>query len=264
LNISDLMLTAVARRRVDRIGRGARFIGTPHVENLGRIELGDDLVIHSRPVVSHLVTGPDGILHIGRSVTIEHGAAITAHLGIRIGDGAHVGPYAMIMDTDFHEAGDHARRPEPQPIELGARVRLGARVTILRGTVIGAEAAVASGSVVSGVIPAGSRVAGVPARQARSTDDSSTSLRDGTNTQRDIALHTRGVVMRVFGLKSEPEPQDGPHTIGSWDSLGTLNLLLSLEDSFRVRIDEQDMLRVRHVADVEVLVAEKLSIRREH
>jgi acetyltransferase-like isoleucine patch superfamily enzyme/acyl carrier protein len=264
LNISELMLSAIARRRIDQIGRGARFIGTPHVENLGRIEIGDDLVIHSRPVVSHLVTGPDGILQIGRSVTIEHGAAITSHLGIRIGDGTHVGPYAMIMDTDFHEAGDHAARPEPQPIEFGARVRLGARVTILRGALIGAGASVASGSVVSGVVPAGSHVAGVPARQVRSTNASSTSLRDGGNTQRDIALHTRELVRRVFGLKSEPEPQDGPHTIGSWDSLGTLNLLLSLEDSFGVRIDERDMLRVRHVADVEVLVAEKLSMPREH
>jgi maltose O-acetyltransferase len=261
LSIPERISTVMARRRLARLGRGARFIGMPHIENLGRIEIGDDVVIRSRPVVSHLVTGVNGILEIGRAATIEHGAAIAAHLEIRIGEGTHVGPYAMVMDTDFHEASDHAASPEPQRIELGARVRLVARVTILRGTVIGADAFVAAGSVVSGVIPPGSRVAGVPARLARSMNDSSSLLGGDANEERDLARRTRRLVMRVFGLKSAPAPEDGPDSIGTWDSLGTLNLLLSLEDSFGVRIDERDMLRVRHVADVEALVAEKLSTR---
>lgn len=245
-----------ALRRCDRVGRGVQLVGAPYVENLGRIEIGDDVRLHSRPVISHLVTGPRGIIEIGCAVVIGHGAAIAAHARIQIGDGAQIGPFAMLMDTDFHEAGNHAAAPESRPIQIGAGARIGARVTMLRGAVVGAGARVAAGSVVSGVVPPGAHVAGVPARVASAMDDDQRHESAG-----DLGQRTRRLVMRTFGLPEEPAGDVGPPHVAAWDSLGTLNLLLTLEDTFGISVEEQEMLNVRCVADLERLVATKLGAR---
>ena len=90
-----------------------------------------------------------------------HGAAIAAHQSIRIGTGSRIGPFCAIADTDFHVVGRPDEKPETSPIDIGPGVRLGARVTVLRGAVIGEGASVESGSVVSGVVPAGACVGSV-------------------------------------------------------------------------------------------------------
>jgi maltose O-acetyltransferase len=247
--VSAASREAAALRGVDRVGRDVRIEGVPHVENLGRIEIGDGVLLRSVPVVSHLVTGPGGVLRIGREAVIGHGAAVAAHARIEVGERARIGPYAMIMDTDFHEAGDHAAASEPRPIHIGADARIGARVTILRGAVVGAGAVVAAGSVVSGVVAPDARVAGVPARMVAAADASAGG---------DVAERTRRVLMHTFGLPAEPPGRLAPGDVTAWDSLGTLNLLLTLEDTFAITIDEQEMLAVRSVADLERLVAAKL------
>ena len=65
----------------------------------------------------------------------------------------------------------------------------------------------------------------------------------------------REVVMHTFGLSREPADTNGPQDIPGWDSLGTLNLLLSLEDAFGITLREQDLLDVRRVADLLGVVA---------
>jgi len=241
--------SALALRRCDRVGRGARLAGRPYVENLGRIVIGDGLRLGSRPVASHLVTGPRGALEIGDGVTVGYGAAIAAHAHVRIEDGVWIGPFAMIMDTDFHEVGDRSAAPVSRPICIGRDARIGARVTILRGATIGEGAEVAAGSVVAGEVPAGARVAGVPARAAGATPASDPTL-TGTRTMPRV----RRVVMRTFGLAAEPSDASGPDDIAAWDSLGTLNLLLSLEDAFCVTLRPEDLLAARRVGDLLAVV----------
>ena len=51
----------------DSVGRGVRLNGRPFVENLGLLVLADEVEVSSTPVQSHLVTGPDGALEIGRA-----------------------------------------------------------------------------------------------------------------------------------------------------------------------------------------------------
>jgi maltose O-acetyltransferase len=161
---ADRLVRWWSLRRCDAVGDDARVVGVPFVDNLGRIELGAGVIVRSIPVRSHLVTGPRGVLRIGRDVDIAHGASISAHAEVDIGEGAVLGPFVMILDADFHDARDRLAAGAARPIRIGRGVRLGAGVVVLRGATIGDGATVAPNSVVSRHIPPGARAAGVPAR----------------------------------------------------------------------------------------------------
>ena len=236
----------VTRRQLrdcDSVGRDVRVDGKLHVQNLGSISLADSVRVRSTPAMSHLVTGPHGTLRIGRGVFIGHGAAIAAHQNIDIGAGSQIGPFVMLMDTDFHEAGKHDSAGGTGAIRIGAGVRLGARVTVLRGSTIGEGAVVAPGSVVKGDVPAGAYVSGNPARVRNDRDETS-----GDNT---IDLDSvRAVVQRTFGLAGLPDSDASRDHLPQWDSLGTLNLLLSLEEAFGVSVGNDDISRAHTVAEL--------------
>ena len=230
-------------RDCDSVGCGIRIDGKLHVQNLGRIAVADGVHVRSTPAQSHLVTGPHGDLRIGAGVFIGHGAAIASHQSIEIGEGAQIGPFAMLLDTDFHEAGKHDSAGGTGAIRIGAGARLGARVTVLRGSTIGDGAVVAAGSVVKGDIPAGAHVAGNPARAVRDRNEHA-----GAQT---IDLDSvRAIVQRTFGLDELPGGNASRDDLTQWDSLGTLNLLLSLEEAFGVNVSNEEMARVQTVAQL--------------
>lgn len=237
-------LQRVYLRHADRVGSGIRLHGRPFVDNLGLLVLGDEVELSSTPVQSHLVTGPAGALEIGRAVRIGHGAAIVSHARVEIGEGARIGPFAMIMDTDFHEAGAHDKAGEPKPIRIGRGAVLESRVTVLRGTTIGDNARVRAGSVVSGDVPPNMVVAGVPARPERT---------GGTEA---AEVEVSAIVRSVFGLKDLPPANAGPGQVPGWDSLGALKLLLALEEAFGVTLTEHDMMRAKSIADLDAVVQE--------
>ena len=152
------------RLRSCTVGSGTRVTGDLLVRNLGVIRIGAGVVVYSEPVRTHLVTSPGGAIVIGDGAILGHGVGITALERIDIGEGTTIGPFAMIIDTDFH---DLVARDQPgavSPVRIGRNVRIGPWVTVLRGAEIGDGAVVAGGSVVRGRIAPGSRVGGVPAR----------------------------------------------------------------------------------------------------
>ena len=153
-----------ALRACQAVGARVRVQGRLLVENHGRIEIGDDVALHATPVPVHLDTARGATLAIGDRVQLAHGVGITAHAGVTIGADTRVGPFAMLLDDDFHGVEDRAAAPARGPIRIGRRVRIGAHVTVLRGTVLGDDVVVEPGSVVRGDVPAGTRVGGVPAR----------------------------------------------------------------------------------------------------
>jgi maltose O-acetyltransferase len=164
--LEALALSPVYLRHCTRVGKRARTRGMPFIENLGRIEIGDDFNFVSLFVRSHLVTGHAGFLEIGNSVNINFGAAISAHEHVKIGDRVRMGPYAIVMDSDYHAARDRGERPTA-PIHIEEDVWLAGRVSVLRGSRIGRGSVVTAGSVVSGEIPPGVIAGGVPARVIR-------------------------------------------------------------------------------------------------
>jgi maltose O-acetyltransferase len=153
----------------------------PFIENLGRIEIGDDFNFVSLFVRSHLVTGHHGLLEIGNTVNINFGAAISAHEHVKIGDRVRMGPYAIVMDSDYHAARDRGERPTA-PIIIEDDVWLAGRVSVLRGSRIGRGSVITAGSVVSGEIPAGVIAGGVPARVIRRIEGKDRAFIDGPTT----------------------------------------------------------------------------------
>jgi acyl carrier protein len=58
----------------------------------------------------------------------------------------------------------------------------------------------------------------------------------------------------VFGLPAPPDPSSGPDDVPEWDSLGSLKLLLALEEAFGCTIDEDVLAGARTVGDVQRVV----------
>ena len=167
--------TASARwrlRRADAVGAHARTLGAPRIENLGRLEIGAHTLIRSVNVPVELCTGSQGTLRIGKGARVNYGASIAAHARVEIGDRVRIGPYAMIVDTDFHDVYQRSRPAVPSPIVIEDDVWIGAKAAVLKGVRIGRGAVVGVGAVVTRDIAPFTVVAGVPARQVGTLDPS--------------------------------------------------------------------------------------------
>jgi acetyltransferase-like isoleucine patch superfamily enzyme len=158
--------SAVWLRACEEVGDHSKLFGRPTISASGGcIRIGDRFHLASRPVRSHLVAGPRAVLEIGGDVWIGHGAAIAAFERVSIGEGTHIGPFVIIMDTNFHGApGDQSVLHDCRPIVIGNHCRIGSRVTITRGASIGDGAEILAGSVVSSAIPPGMCAGGARAR----------------------------------------------------------------------------------------------------
>lgn len=128
------------------------------------MRIGAGFWLGSRPAPSHLIALTGARLVIGDRVAIAYGAAITAMRAIEIGSDTQIGPFVVIMDSDFHRVGNREDSGEVSPVIIGSNVRIGPRVTILRGTRISDNAVIQGGSTVQGTVRAGAVVAGVPAK----------------------------------------------------------------------------------------------------
>ena len=82
---------------------------------------------------------------INTSASVDHDCLVAEH--------AHIAPGAVLSGM----------------VHIGAGSHIGAGATVIQGCKIGAGSLVAAGAVVVGDVPAGSRVAGVPARPFRNT-----------------------------------------------------------------------------------------------
>jgi acetyltransferase-like isoleucine patch superfamily enzyme len=233
--------SALWLRKVTRCGHGVFADGQPLILNSGSMSLGDGARLSSHPVQSHFVASEGAVLEIGKRVSISYGAAISAQSGVRIGDDTTVGPFVVIMDSDFHVAGDRSAHSAATPITIGRGVTIEARVTVLRGSTIGDGARIKSGSVVSGHIPASAVVGGVPARSL---------VKESRSEMADLPT----LVMRVLNLSALPNLKDGPDQIPQWDSLGSLKLLLALEQTFGVTIGERQLKAAQSVAGLAEIV----------
>jgi acetyltransferase-like isoleucine patch superfamily enzyme/acyl carrier protein len=231
----------------DQVGLNPQSLGRPRIVNHGRIVLGDDFFVSSEPVESHLVAERGAQIKIGDGVSMGHGSGIAARVRVEIGSGTRLGAFVLIMDTDYHVPGQHAAMAPNSPIEIGPGVRLKNHVTVLRGASIGEGAVVEDGSVVSGVIPKGAVVAGVPARPPDSLVPPS--VEGGGHVARVLA-----VIQKVLRLTGAPRAHQRVDQLAGWDSLRALALLIALEGEFSATIDGDAMAGATTVMDLARLV----------
>ena len=236
-------LTHARLREATRVGQNARTAGAPYIKNRGTLDIGDEFLISSEPIVSHIVVSRGARVSIGHRVLIGSGAAIACAAEIRIGDDVRIGRNVMILDTDFHDAASMDAPGTAVPVVIEDGVRIDDGVVVLKGARIGKGASIGASSVVSGVIAPGVMASGVPARVRR---DKTNGGHDAT----DVAERVRAVIAETFDLHKPLEPSDGPTQIVRWDSLGTLRLLLALEDEFGLHLAENALYGVTSVSAV--------------
>lgn len=164
-------------RHVDERGQGIRTIGPPRIENHGFMAIADGCLLRSVMVPVELVAEEGAELRLGREVRVNYGASLGATASIVVGDRVRIGPYAMIVDSAFHDVYRRDRRPLSAPVVLEDDVWLGARAVVLPGVRVGRASVVGTGAVVTRDVPAFTIVAGVPAR-VRSTIDADRFLRE--------------------------------------------------------------------------------------
>jgi len=134
---TTVTLDKYARLEVDHLtmGRGSRFM----VHSGGRAKLGYNTMIADECFISVATS-----LTIGRDCLFARGT--------------------QIIDDDGHQIDN---RNTKLPIVIGDHVWVGSRVTLLKGTDLGAGCVVAAGAVVAGKFPPNCLIGGVPARVLR-------------------------------------------------------------------------------------------------
>ena len=158
-----------------KAGDYVRFSGL----GAGGLTLGDSVSIgaFSQVIVSTSLHEPGQFIQLGNRVGIGEFAYLGGGGGLRIGDDCIIGQYFSCHPENHH----HADYDQPirlqgvsrQGISIGPNCWIGSKVTVLDGVSIGAGCVVAAGAVVTRSMPAGSVVAGVPARVIKSREATS-------------------------------------------------------------------------------------------
>ncbi len=112
-------------------------------------------------------------VYLGNNCSINHNCHIYAgsQSKLTIGDETLLGPGVFITTDSFSrsmEDREGAHSGHEEDIKIGKNVRIGAKVVILPGVIIGDNAAVGAGSVVTESIPTGKIAVGNPARVVKS------------------------------------------------------------------------------------------------
>lgn len=105
---------------------------------------------------------------IGDDVFINACCHFQDHGGITIGDSCQIGHNVVFATLNHGLAPEDRGTTYPAPIVLGTNVWIGANATILPGVVIGDNAVIAAGAVVTKDVPPNVIVGGVPAKFIKS------------------------------------------------------------------------------------------------
>jgi len=132
---------------------GNNFKTGHHVTVRENTEIGDNVLIGTNSVV-------DGNCKIGRNVSVQTNVYITAYTSLE--DDVFMGPCSVTTNDKYMQVGAKLKGPL---IKKGAKI--GANSTILPAIIIGEQAVVGSGAVVTHDVPGKTTVVGNPARQIK-------------------------------------------------------------------------------------------------
>lgn len=108
---------------------------------------------------------------IGKNVFINSGCRFQDQGGITIGDDALIGHNVVLATLNHDFAPEKRSLIHPAPIVIGKNVWIGASVTIIAGVMIGDNAIIAAGAVVTKDVPANTIAGGVPARVIKTLEE---------------------------------------------------------------------------------------------
>ncbi|CDF74493.1 Possible maltose O-acetyltransferase [Lactobacillus acidophilus DSM 20242] len=103
-------------------------------------------------------------IKIGERVFINANVMMVDLGGITIEDDALIGPGVYLISVNYYLDPKKRRKLELKPVLIRKNAWIGAKATILPGVIIGENAVVAAGAVVTSDVPKNSVVAGVPAK----------------------------------------------------------------------------------------------------
>ena len=172
--VSALYREPLFRGRCEKVGARLGLALLPEAYNHTRIWLGDDVVCHGKLGIYSGRAFDDPRLVIGNRVSIGHQVTISCNREVVIEDDVLIAGQCTITDNDGHPVDAEQRcagAPPPaestRPVRICRRAWIGAGVVILKGVTIGEDSIVGAGSVVTSSVPAGTIVAGNPARVIR-------------------------------------------------------------------------------------------------
>ena len=142
----------------NRIGSNFQTGNKVNIRELNTI--GDDASVGTLSVIEHHV-------EIGHRVRIHSQVFIPEYSILE--EACWIGPNVVLTNAKFPMSPD-AKKNLRGPV-IRRRAKVGANVTILPGVVIGEDALVGAGSVVSRDVPAGAVVVGNPARVIKKLSD---------------------------------------------------------------------------------------------
>ena len=111
------------------------------------------------------------LTRVGREVFINFGCTFLDQGGITLEDGVFIGPGAKILTEHHPEAPEVRHRLLVKPVTIRRNTWIGAGAVVLPGVTVGENAIVGAGAVVTKDVPAGTVVAGVPAKVLRNIEE---------------------------------------------------------------------------------------------
>lgn len=168
--------------RMGRLGRGSLILRPRRLRGLRCLTVGDGVVIDSGSWIAAYEQYRDSHysprIVIGDRTTIGRHFCLTAINRVEIGSDCLLSEYVYISDH-FHGTDPNNGPPVTQPlvskggVKIGNSCFLGYRVSVLPGVTLGDHCVVGANSVVTKSFPAGSVIAGVPARIIKSSSAAS-------------------------------------------------------------------------------------------
>jgi acetyltransferase-like isoleucine patch superfamily enzyme/acyl carrier protein len=254
--LSDVVavVACFARARFELRGtrRGARVRcqGPLLVRGREGMSIGERSSFLGCPVRTSLRCEPGGELAIGARCLVNYGVEIAARHAVRIGSDCMFGSFVQIRDDDGLRS---------SPVIVGNGVWIAHGAVLQPGAIIGDQAVIATMTVVSGVVPPRSLVAGNPALSIpldpatapplgasppgalgpgsvpapRTPEEVRSAIIDWLDDTRLFGEAARLIASETMSLRDS----------GLLDSLGFVQLLLMLEGRFGVAIDRRRVAR---------------------